>query len=241
MTTLLQLCREVAAKSQQLALAQRNANQQRQVQERTREWKSRDDKVKAVKARVACLPLDAEAQRSIGERRAQVRRNAAQVLERLTANDSIAQLTNDASWARLLASVEGLAEGIEIIGKAAWKSYISEQGPLEETAWLRSRAPSTPMNDAAIAAYQRHYGVYADLVKLTLPRSGDDLARLSQAIAEGRAEVAKITFNVPADVQRFFQAVQSGTATLASLTPGVMAWLAANEQLERYRIRSAGQ
>lgn len=241
MTTLLQRCHAVTAKVQQLTLAQRHANQQRLVLERTREWTSRHDKLKVVNARAACVPLDAEARRSIAEKRVHLRHNAAQVLERLKSHDDIAQLTDDASWTRLLASVEGLAEDIETSGKSAWKSYIEEQGALEDPDWLRNRAPATPMNDAAIAAYQTHYGVYAGLVKLTMPRSTDDLAQLSQTIAACRAEAAKITFDVPPDVQRFFQAIQSGGATLAFVTPGVLEWLAENGQLERYRIRSAAQ
>lgn len=241
MTTLMQRCQAVSAKVQQLTLAQRHANQQRLVQERTREWTSRHDNLKVLKARTACLRLDAAARTSVAEKRAQLRHNAAQVLERLKSHDDIAQLTDDASWTRLLASVEGLAEELETSGKSAWKAHIDEQGALEDPAWLHNRAPSTPMNDAAVAAYQKHYGVYAGLVKLTLPRSADDLAQLSQIIAACRTEAAKVTFNVPPDVQRFFQAIQSGSATLASLTPDALEWLAENGQLERYRIRSAVQ
>lgn len=241
MTTLLQRCQAVTAKVEQLTLAQRHANQQKQVQERTREWTSYYEKLKIVTARVACLALGNEARKRVTEKRAHLRHNAAQVLERLKSQDDIAQLTEDAAWARLLASVEGLADEIEASGKLAWKSYVEEQSGLDEPAMLRSRAPSTPMNEAALVAYQKHYGVYAGLVKLTLPRSLEDLSQLSQIIAACRSEAAKITFNVPPDVQRFFQAIQSGSATLASLTPGVLEWLAENGQLERYRIRSAGQ
>jgi hypothetical protein len=241
MTTLLQRCAAVTAKVQQLTLAQRYANQQRQVQERTREWKIRYDKLKVVIARAACLPLDVDTRTSVAGKREHFRHNAAQVLERLKSHDDIAQLTNDASWTRLLASVEGLTEELETFGKLAWRSHVDEQGALEDPAWLRNRAPSTPMNDAAITAYQEHHGVYAGLVKLPLPRSAGDLAQLSQVIAACRTEAAKITFAVPPDVQRFFQAVQLGSATLASLTPDVLKWLEENGQLERYRIRSAGQ
>jgi hypothetical protein len=241
MTTLMQRCQAVSAKHQQLTLAQRHANQQRLVQERTREWKGRYDNLKALTARAACLPMGADARMSVSERRAHLRHNAAQVLEILRAHDDIAQLTSDASWTRLLASVEGLAEELERCAKSAWKSYINDQGALEDPGWLRNRAPSTPMNDAAVAAYQKNFAVYAGLVKLTLPRSADDLVQLSQILAACRAEAAKVAFNVPPDVQRFFQAIQSGSATLASLTPGALEWLAENGQLERYRIRSAGQ
>ena len=241
MTTLLQRCQAVTAKVERLTLAQRHASQQRQVQERTREWKTLYDKLTAVSARAAYLQLNGPARTSVAEKRAHLRHNATQILERLKSHDDIAQLTSDASWARLLAAVEGLAEELETSVKAAWRSYVEEQGTLEDPTWLRNRAPSTPTNDAAIAAYQAHHVVYVGLAKTAMPRSANDLAQLSQVIANCRAEAAKITFDVPPDVQRFFQAIQLGTATLASLTPGVLQWLAENGQLERYKIRSAGQ
>lgn len=241
MTTLLQRCQEVTAKGERLALAQRHANQQRQVQERTREWKSLYDKLTSATARAAYLQLDDTARISVAEKRTHLRHNATQVLERLKSHDDITQLTSDASWTRLLASVEGLTDVLEASVKAAWRSYVEEQGTLEDPAWLRNRAPSTPTNDAAIAAYRAHYVIYAGLAKVAMPRSANDLAQLSQAIANCRAEAARITFDVSPDVQRFFQAIQLGTATLASLTPGVLQWLAENGQLERYKIRSASQ
>lgn len=241
MTTLLQRSQAVKKKVEQLTLAQRHASQQRQVQERTREWKSRYEKLLAMDARAAYLPLNPDALTGVAEKRAHFRHNAGQVLERLQSQDDIAQLTSDASWTRLLASVEGLTEELETSVKAAWKSHIEELGTLEDPAWLRNRAPTTPINDAAITSYQTHYGVYAGLVRLTMPRSADDLTNLSQIIATCQTEAAKIVFNVPPDVQRFFQAIQAGNATLASLTPGVLEWLTENGQLERYRIRGAGQ
>ena len=241
MTTLLQRCRTVTAKFEHLKLAQRNVNQQLLVQERKREWKKSQDKLKGVSACAACLPLDARSQKIVDEKRAHLQHNAAEVLERLKSNDDIAELTSDASWVRLLASVDGLAAEIESSVKSAWKAYIDEQGTLEDPTWLRDRAPSTPINDTAIAAYRTHYSVYATLVRLPMPRSAGDPTQLSQSIAACRTEVAKITFDVPPDLQRFFQAIQSGTANLASVTPGVLAWLAENGQLERYRVRSAGQ
>jgi hypothetical protein len=241
MRTLLQRCQSVAIKIEKLVLAQRHANQQRLVQERTREWKSRYDNLKAVTLRATYVSLNADGQRSVAEKRAQLRQNATQVLDRLKSQEDIARLTHDASWTRLLASIEGLADQLESSGQSAWRTYIDEHGTLEDPALVRSRAPSTPMNDAAITAYQTHYAIYARLVRLAMPRSADDLVQLKEAIAACRIEGAKIVFDVPPDVQRFFQAIQSGSATLASLTTGVLQWLAENGQLERYRIRSAVQ
>lgn len=241
MTTLLTRCQSVTAKSQQLALAQRNVSQERQVQERTREWRSRFEKLNAISSRAAYVMLDDEASANVVEKRSHLRHNATQVLERLEAQDDIAQLTSDSSWERLLASIDGLSEVLELSSKAAWRTHIDSQGVLEEPGWLRNRAPLTPSNDAAIADYRVHYAVYAGLVKLSMPRSADDLAQLSEVIAACRTATTKIKFDVPPNVQQFFQAIQAGSASLASLTPGVLTWLTDNGLLEHYRIRSASQ
>jgi hypothetical protein len=241
MTTLLQRCENVASEVRKLALAQRHASQQQQVQERSREWSKSHGALMRVQARIACLTLPAEARRRVDEKREHLRHNATRVLDRLQSLGDIAELTADDAWMRLLASVEGLAEEIENAGRTAWRACIDEQGTLETPEWQRSRAPMTPGNREAIAAYEKHYDTYANLVKQGLPRGESDVAQLLQAIAACRAEAAEITFDVPPDVQRFFQAIQLGNATLACITTGVLQWLAENELLDRYRIRSVAQ
>jgi len=240
MSTLLQRCQAVSAKVERLMLAHRHASQQQRVQERSREWMSRREKQRAVNARATCLPLDGESETRINEKRMQLRYNAVQVLERLRSQEDIGQLTNDAAWERLLASLDCLVEQLEASGKLAWKGFVEEQGTLEDPAWLRDRAPTTPINDAALAAYRNSHSVYSGLIKLAMPRSADDVHQLPHVIAACRTEVAKIKFDVPPDVQHFFQAVQSGNASMASVTSGVLTWLSENGQLERYRIRSVG-
>ncbi len=241
MTTLLERCQEVTAKAQKLALAQRHANQQLQVQERTREWKNSNDKLKIAYARAAYLPLSTEAKQSVAEKRSHLRHNAATVLERLKSQNDIVQLTEDSSWARLLASVEGLTEKLDAASKLSWKSFIEDQGRMESPAWLRNRAPSTPTNDAAVKIYQANFNIYAGLIKLAMPIHAEDVSQLSTTVAACKVAVGQIEFDVPQDMERFFQAVQSGSATLATLTPDALKWLTENKQLERYQIRSVIQ
>ncbi|UUZ73072.1 hypothetical protein LP415_06635 [Polaromonas sp. P1(28)-8] len=78
--------------------------------QRTREWKNSNDKLKIANTRAAYLPLSADAKQSVAEKRSHLRHNAATVLERLKSQNDIVQLTEDSSWARLLASIEGLTE-----------------------------------------------------------------------------------------------------------------------------------
>lgn len=241
MTSLLERCQIVAVKVQKLTLAQRHIAQQVQVRNRTQEWNNRREALKLAEERTSCLQFAAEALRNVAVRREQLRHNAALVLERLKTLNDISNLTSDDKWSRLLSSVDGLTEALKVGGEAAWKAYVDEQGSIEAPAWLRDQAPPTPMNDEAIVAYQKSYSAYAALAKQTLPRSADDLILLSQTIAACKAEAAKISFDVPTDVQHFFNAVQAGNATLGSMTPGVLAWLTDKGLLDRYRIRSVSE
>ncbi|MEO5685883.1 MAG: hypothetical protein ABIR54_00855 [Burkholderiaceae bacterium] len=241
MTSLLQRCTVLTTKAEQLKAAQRHASQQREVQERTKEWKTQYQKLTVADSRAACLQLAEQAAGSVADKRSHLRHNAAQVLERLKSQEDIAELTSDAAWTRLLASVEGLAQELEAAAKAAWATHIESQGALEDPEWLENRAPSTPMNAAAISAYKTHYRSYASLAKLPMPRTADDVANLAVFIRECRAQVANVALDVPKDVQAFFEAIQLGTATLSTLTPNVLLWLRENGQLERYKVRSASQ
>ncbi len=76
MTTLMQRHKALTAKLEQLTLAQRHVNQQKQVQERTREWKNCYDKLKRAVERTTFLILDAKAHECVAEKRTQLRYNA---------------------------------------------------------------------------------------------------------------------------------------------------------------------
>ena len=89
------------------------------------------------------------------------------------------------------------------------------------------------------AAYRPRYVVYRRLFEQGVPRSAEDKAILERTIAECRAELAKVERNVPADVEKFFQAVDAYNATLSHVTPDVLRWLKDNGQLDRYLVRTA--
>jgi hypothetical protein len=241
MTTLLQRCQMLDTKLKSLTLAKRHADDHRLIQQRTQEWKDRNEKLKVLRSRTACLALAAEDVKVVSSRRAALRQNAGTILERLQQDGDINELTRDAAWKRLLKSAEGLTEDLEAAGRKAWSAFLEGHSTLENPAALRLRTPPTPQNDDALRAYQTSHAAYEAVARLSLPRTAEDLAQLAAHVAACRQAFRLLTFDLPAEVRRFYEAINAGTATLAQVTPLVLQWLAEHGHLNRFRIRSAGQ
>jgi hypothetical protein len=241
MTTLLQRCQVLDTKLKSLTLAKRHADDHRLIQQRTQEWKDQSGNLKVLMSRTACLALAADDVKVVSSKRAALRQNAGTILARLKQDDDINELTRDAAWKRLLKSSEGLTEVLDAAGRKAWSAYLEEQGTLEDLAALRLRTPPTPQNDEALRAYQASYAAYQVIARLSLPRTEEDLKLLTTHVAACRQAFSLLTFDLPAEVMRFFEVINAGTATLAQVTPLVLEWLTEQGYLGRFRVRSTGQ
>lgn len=241
MTTILHRCQTLDAKLKALALAKRHADDLRNIQQRTGEWRLRNAKLNGIQSQTSALKLVAEDSKKVASKQTTLRQNAGKVLARLKENDDIKELTRDAAWTRLLKASEGLAEELETAGRNAWRVHLEQQGILESPATLLQRTPPTPQNEEALKAYQVSHTAYAVIARLPLPRTPDDIAQLSTHVASCRQAFGQITFDLPAEVRTFYEAIHSGMATLANVTPTVLEWLAEHGHLERFRVRSAGQ
>jgi hypothetical protein len=241
MTTLLQRCQTLDTKIKALALAKRHADDLKHIQQRTGEWRERNVRLKGIQTQTNPLTLAAEDSKTVASKQAALRQNGGKVLARLKENDDIKELTRDAAWTRLLRASDGLAEVLETAGRSAWRAHLEQQGTLENPATLRQRAPPTPQNEEALRAYQVSHAAYAAIARLPLPRTPEDLAQLSTHVAACRQAFARLTFDLPAEVRIFYEAIHASTATLANVTPSVLKWLAEYGHLDRFRVRSAGQ
>lgn len=241
MTTLLQRCKNLDAKLKDLALAKRNADDMRHIEQRTREWKERNAKLKGLMAQTQALKMAAEDSKSVASKRMALRQSAGKVLARLTNDDGIKEITRDAAWTRLLKTSEGLAEELETAGHNAWRAHLEQQGTLENPAALRLRTPPTPQNEEALRAYQASHEAYAAIARLRLPRTPENLTQLETYVVACRQAFERLEFNLPAEVKRFYEAIIAGTATLTQVTPSVLEWLAKHGHLEQFRVRSGGQ
>ncbi len=241
MTTLLQRSQVLDAKLKSLMLAKRHADDHNLIQQRTQEWNDRNEKLRVLRSRMACLTLRAEDVTEVTSKRTALRQNAGTVLARLKQDDDINQLTRDAAWKRLLKSSEGLTEVLEAAGRKAWSAYLEEQGALEDPVVLSQRTPPTPQNDDALRAYQASYAAYQVIARLSLPRTEEDLAQLTAHVAACRHAYARLAFDLPAEVKCFFEAINAGNATLAQVTPSVLEWIAKHSRLGGFLVRSSGQ
>ena len=241
MTTLLQRSQVLDAKLKSLALAKKHADDHLLIQQRTQEWSTRSQKFRLLRSRMECLTLPTDAAAVVSSKQSTLRQNAATILARLQQDDDIKELTRDAAWKRLLKSAEGLSENLETAGQKAWRSYLEEQGTLEDPESLRLRTPPMPQNENALRAYQVSYKAYEAIARLSLPRNADDLSQLESHVASCRQSFSSITFDLPDEVKRFYEAINAGTATLIQVTPSVLKWLADHGHLRRFRVRSVGE
>jgi hypothetical protein len=132
-----------------------------------------------------------------------------------------------------------MREVLEAAGRRAWSTYRDEQGALEDPVVLSSRTPATPQNNEALQAYRLSHAAYRVIANLSLPRAPDDLTQLKDHVAACRQAFARLTFNLPAEVKLFFEAVTAGNATLAQVTPSVLEWIAQHGRLDAFSVRSS--
>jgi hypothetical protein len=241
MTTLIQRCTTANADLERVEIARRNASARALIQQRAKEWEEHLVNLNAARERAVWMALTRAELSAMVACLNQLRRNAAEALARLKAGEDVSTLTSDSLWTRLLQSTEGVTNALDDAVKIAWRGFLEAQGSLSAPSDLQSQLPSTPTNVQALSAYRAAYATYGKLAAQQMPRSAEDKASLLAALAACRAEMAKMQHDVPADVEAFFRAVYSNSATLASLTPGVLQWLADNGQLHRYLVRSALQ
>jgi hypothetical protein len=241
MTTLLQSCRNLDAKLADLALAKLELEDVRLIQVRSEEWGARKAKLMGIDSRARLLSLAAADETTVSAKRKLVRQHAATVLARLESRKDIKELTRDAAWTRLLSAVDGLAEEVDLAGRSAWRVYREQLGTLEDPETLRLRTPPTPQNEEALSRYRASHAAYASIAHRALPTTPDDLAQVAAHVVACKSAYGQITFDLPAEVGRFFDALQSDAATMGHVTPQVLAWLAERGQLDRFRVRAARQ
>jgi len=239
MTTLLQRCRNLDAKLADLTLAKLHVADVQNIQNRSEEWRKCKAKRIGVQSKARLLALAAEDEATVGAKRKSLRELAATVLSRVQGDEDINKITRDDVWLRLLRASDGFAEALEGAVRRAWSSYLEQRGSLEDPTTLRLRTPKTPQNEEALRMYLRNHALYADIAKRPLPATPEDLTQLDAHVAACKVAYKQITFDLPPDVRAFFDAFQSDSATLAHLTPQVLAWLAERKQLEFFRVRSA--
>jgi hypothetical protein len=163
------------------------------------------------------------------------RKRAAALLEKFLAEKKAATLKKGVGWANLVRDIKVASSDVATMVVKSWKAYRQEVFTGEAPGVVKGRIAFTPANAAAFKRYEQlHQAFRVEFDRLPADRAAIERMR---SLAEELTETAKaFDYNVPAEVKRFLEAVQSGGATLDLLTDTVKTWLTDNGAFDSYRI-----
>ncbi len=167
------------------------------------------------------------------------RKCAATLLEKFAADKKASTLKKGVGWTNLVRDIKAASSDVGAMVIKSWKAYRQEVFTGEAPGIVKGRIAFTPANATAFKSYERlHQAFRVEFDRLPADRAAIERVR---SLAKELTETAKaFDYDVPAEVKRFLEAVQSGGATLDLLTDTVKAWLAANDALASYRIVPRG-
>jgi hypothetical protein len=168
-----------------------------------------------------------------------VQKRAASLLEKFTAEKKATTLKKGVGWANLVRDIKAAASDVAVMAVKSWKAYRQEVFTGEAPGVVKGRIAFTPANGAAFKSYEQlHQAFRAEFERLPADRAAIERVR---SLAAELTETAKgFDYDVPAEVKRFLEAVQSGGATLDFLTDTVRTWLTDNHAFASYRILPRG-
>ncbi|MBL0935971.1 MAG: hypothetical protein IBJ07_14595 [Rhizobiaceae bacterium] len=163
------------------------------------------------------------------------RKRAAALLERFTTERKAATLKKGTGWANLLKETKAASADVSVSVMRTWKGYRQTVFTGEAPALVKGRIAFTPANSAAYTTYEQlHQTFRSEFEKLPADKAAIERVK---ALAARLTETAKeFDFDVPADVKRYLEAIQSGGAKLDLLTDAVLKWLRENDAFDNYRI-----
>jgi hypothetical protein len=239
--SLTELCANLDSTLAQLAVAREGAQDGEAIDQRMRQWQEKVGELQSARTRADWLAVDLSHAAPYPEQLAYTRQLAQQAAERLEQRMNVATLTEENLWVRLLQTTQKAADCALEQVRHAWKQKVEEFRLLIAFHQLQATASPLPQNEALLAEYEVLYRSASRLAALEVPKSAGDPDALAQAIDRCKALAAQLRFDAPKDVEEFFRAINAGGASLALVTPTVLTWLADNEQLGKYTVRSANR
>lgn len=167
------------------------------------------------------------------------RKRATELLEKFKVDGTAATLKRGVRWPNLISEVKNASSDVSDKVAKTWKAYRHEIFTGENPATVKGRIAFTPVNQVTFQRYEKqHRDLLEEFRRLPSDPAAIELVR---SLALELTETAKdFDFNVPTDVKRFLEAVQSGGATLDLLSDTVKTWLTENDAFESYRIIPRG-
>lgn len=167
------------------------------------------------------------------------RKRADALLEKFTTEKNAATLKKGVGWTNLIRDIKAASSDVDDTALKRWKAYRHEVFTGEEPRIVRGRIAFTPANSAAFNLYEKLHKAF----RIEFERLPADLAAIEhvRSLAKDLTETAEgFDYDVPDDVKRFLEAVQSGGAPLDLLTDAVKMWLTENDAFANYRILPRG-
>lgn len=163
------------------------------------------------------------------------RKRAAALLEKFTSERKAATLKKGVGWANLIKDIKTATSDVAASVVRSWKAYRQEVFTGEAPGVIKGRIAFTATNNATFFRYGQLYQTFrTEFDKLPADQAAIERVR---ALAADLTETAKaFDYDVPGEVKRFLEAVQSGGATLDLLTDAVKSWMKDNNAFDSYRI-----
>jgi hypothetical protein len=163
------------------------------------------------------------------------RKRAAVLLERFVADQKAATLKKGSGWALLLKEITAATTDLSTEVGRSWREYLQTIFTGEAPAFVRGRIAPTRENNLTFKTYEQlHQAFRAEFSRL--PMDGAAIDRVRAQALQLIETAKKFDFDVPADVKRFLEAIQTGGAKLDLLTDAVLKWLEDNSAFDNYRI-----
>ena len=168
-----------------------------------------------------------------------VRKKASTLLERFSATPKSATLKRGQAWRTMLEEIDTASRELGTAVVSAWKGHRSTVFAGDTPGAIETKLAKTKSNNDAYRVYQTLYGQFKAAFD-NLPADKATTERIRKLGVELEAAAKLFDFNVPDEVKSFLAAVQSvGGASLALLTPDVLAWLHEKGSMHAYRVKSA--
>lgn len=237
---LLEYCTNLNATLVQLEAARRGVQDVQAIDQRTQQWNEKLSDLLSARQRADWLQVDVSQLASFREKYAYTQQLAQQAAQRLE-QSAIETLTEENLWVRLLQTAASSADFLGEQVKSAWTKKVEAMQELSHFQQLRATASPLPENQSLLDEYETQYRLASRLASLEVPKSVSDPETFAQALASCINLAARLKFDAPKDVEEFFRAINAGGASLALVTPTVLKWLADNDHLGRYTVRSSGR
>ena len=169
---------------------------------------------------------------------AQVKKLCSMMLSRFNESPKATTLVDKQRWSNLSEKLREFNYSEETIQKQDWKSYYSNRlfagVPPEQRQ--QTILKSLPENKEKLVRYAQLYGRLIEY-RNAVPSQTETL----QEVQKWSNELSQIRFvehnDVPVSVREFFNATSIG-ANLDLLTADVIAWLRANDMLDKFCVRA---